>query len=209
MRIGVGGPFLRLLIKAYNACWKLKYTIRRKYYSFRNRIHMQARNVEFPKDIITNGKLMIGNCGKISIGHNVVINSGSEPNPVGISNSRLFTYDKESVIEIEDGVGVSNVLMFARKRIHVGCGTLIGAETMIIDTDFHSLYVGNDGATRGDGKSEPIDIGQGVFIGARCIILKGVHIGDRCVVGAGSVVTKDIPAGEIWGGNPARKIKEL
>ena len=39
------------------------------------------------------------------------------------------------------------------------------------------------------------------------IILKGVHIGNNVIIGAGSVVTKDIPANEIWAGNPARKIK--
>ena len=53
----------------------------------------------------------------------------------------------------------------------------------------------------------PIVIDDDVLIGARCIILKGVHIGARSIVGAGSVVTGDIPAGEIWAGNPARKIR--
>ena len=42
------------------------------------------------------------------------------------------------------------------------------------------------------------------FIGARTLILPGVHIGEGAVVAAGSLVTKDIPAGEVWGGNPAK-----
>ena len=45
------------------------------------------------------------------------------------------------------------------------------------------------------------------FIGTGVIILKGVHIGVGAMVGAGSVVTHDIPSGEIWAGNPARKIR--
>ena len=47
-----------------------------------------------------------------------------------------------------------------------------------------------------------------MFIGSNVTILKGVTIGDEAVVGAGSIVTKDIPAGEIWAGNPARFIRK-
>jgi acetyltransferase-like isoleucine patch superfamily enzyme len=43
-----------------------------------------------------------------------------------------------------------------------------------------------------------------VFVGARAIILKGVTIGDRAVIGAGAVVSKDVPAGHIAAGNPAK-----
>ena len=52
-------------------------------------------------------------------------------------------------------------------------------------------------------------IGEDVFIGAHSIILKGVTIGARSIVGAGSVVTKDIPADEVWAGNPAKCIRKL
>lgn len=51
-------------------------------------------------------------------------------------------------------------------------------------------------------------INDNVFIGARCIILKGVTIGSKSIIGAGSVVTKNIPEGEIWAGNPAKFIKK-
>lgn len=52
-------------------------------------------------------------------------------------------------------------------------------------------------------------IEDNVFIGARCIILKGVTIGENSIVGAGSVVTKSIPANEIWAGNPAKFIRKI
>ena len=55
-------------------------------------------------------------------------------------------------------------------------------------------------------KGGAITIGNHVFIGHSSIILPGVHIGDYSVIGAGSVVTKDIPSYEVWGGVPARKL---
>jgi acetyltransferase-like isoleucine patch superfamily enzyme len=54
---------------------------------------------------------------------------------------------------------------------------------------------------------QPIRIGSNVFIGSDTIILPGVTIGDNCIIGAGSVVTRDIPDGTVAAGNPARPIK--
>jgi len=90
----------------------------------------------------------------------------------------------------------------------------IGAGCLIFDSNFHCP----DWRIRGSGnreedvnsaKTASVYIGNYVFIGARCIICKGVHIGDKSIVAAGSVVVKDIPAGEIWGGNPAHFIKRI
>ena len=78
-------------------------------------------------------------------------------------------------------------------------------------TDFHSL----DPQIRASAEDTlhkacaPVRICEGAFIGAHCIILKGVTIGARSIVGSGSVVTKSIPADEIWAGNPARFIRSL
>ncbi|MGD8563299.1 MAG: acyltransferase [Desulfarculaceae bacterium] len=55
----------------------------------------------------------------------------------------------------------------------------------------------------------PISIGEDVWIGTRAIILKGVTIGDRAIVGAGSVVTRDVPADAIVTGNPVSRLKRL
>ncbi|MBR1435568.1 MAG: acyltransferase, partial [Bacteroidales bacterium] len=54
----------------------------------------------------------------------------------------------------------------------------------------------------------PVRICDDVLLGARVIVLKGVTIGEGSVVGAGSVVTKNIPPHQIWAGNPARFIRE-
>lgn len=59
------------------------------------------------------------------------------------------------------------------------------------------------------GATSPVVIKDGAFIGAHCIILKGVTIGENSIVGAGSVVTKSIPDGEIWAGNPVKFIRRV
>jgi len=56
---------------------------------------------------------------------------------------------------------------------------------------------------------DPVVIGSNVYIGWNAIILPGVTIGDNCIVGAGSVVTKAIPAGSVAAGNPARVIRPV
>ncbi|WP_404813602.1 acyltransferase [Geomonas subterranea] len=53
----------------------------------------------------------------------------------------------------------------------------------------------------------PVLVGTGVWVGARAVLTPGTVIGDCSVIAAGAVVTKKVPAGELWGGVPARKIK--
>ena len=56
--------------------------------------------------------------------------------------------------------------------------------------------------------AKPIVIGEDVWVGGGVVICPGVTIGDRSVIGAGSVVTKDVPAFEVWGGIPAVKLRD-
>ena len=75
----------------------------------------------------------------------------------------------------------------------------IYTETAIADNDF---CAGQDEAIRAD-----VNIGDGVWIGANVFIGPGIDIGRNAVVGANSVVTKQVPAGEIWAGVPARLVR--
>jgi acetyltransferase-like isoleucine patch superfamily enzyme len=78
---------------------------------------------------------------------------------------------------------------------------------MILDKDFHFMGEGFSCVSECSKNSKPIKIGRGCFIGSRSMILKGVTLGDRAVVGAGAVVTKDVPAYSVAAGNPARIVR--
>ncbi|MGN0334372.1 MAG: acyltransferase, partial [Lachnospiraceae bacterium] len=56
---------------------------------------------------------------------------------------------------------------------------------------------------------QSVEVGAGTWIGAGSTILPGVHIGEGCVIAAGSVVTRDIPANTMYGGVPAKYIKNM
>mgnify|MGYP001778308220 FL=1 len=71
----------------------------------------------------------------------------------------------------------------------------------------HPLQV--EPRNRGLEYAYPIRVGNNVWIGAQVCVLPGVTIGDNCVIGAGSVVTKDIPANSLAVGNPCRVIRQL
>lgn len=88
----------------------------------------------------------------------------------------------------------------AHQEIIFGDGAGIGQDTMILDSDVHAIIAG--GKRRPYQK--PVHIGERVFIGAHCIILKGVTIGNDSVIGAGSLVTRDIPDHVLAFGRPAR-----
>ena len=93
-----------------------------------------------------------------------------------------------------------NTTLYCRSKIVIGNDTAISQNVVIRDSDVHHI--------KGTNNSAPIIIGNHCWIGTNVIILKGVSIGDNSVVGAGSVVTHDIPPNCAVAGNPARIIKE-
>lgn len=94
----------------------------------------------------------------------------------------------------------------ALKSVKIGRDCSIGTYVILMDNDFHGL---EPEKRQEMPESLPITIGDNVWLGARVIVLRGVSIGDNSVVAAGSVVTKDIPAGVIAAGVPAKVIREF
>lgn len=110
-------------------------------------------------------------------------------------------------------------LLDAACEIAIGDDVLVAFDVLVMDHDSHSLRFSerkNDVTDWIQGRKDwsrvvqrPVRIGDKAWIGARSIILKGVTVGEGAVVAAGSVVTRDVPAWTIVGGNPARVIREI
>ena len=153
------------------------------------------------------------------IGDNFTFTSGNGLNPITSNTIGELRLDDQAELIIGDNCGMSSAVLWAYKSITIGNNVLIGGGCLIMDSDRHSIdYRIRNGNIRDEkgkkidtqsAKTAPIVIEDDVLIGARVIILKGVKIGARSIIGAGSVVTKDIPSDVIAGGNPCKVIQSI
>ncbi|SES62818.1 maltose O-acetyltransferase [Thalassotalea agarivorans] len=130
-----------------------------------------------------------------------------ELNTINISrNVRFFGY-KNIKINPNVFIGESCRIVAYEAQVVIGNNTLIAAETIII-TRNHNYSDLNTPIIKQGYNNRAISIGSNVWIGYRCTILPGVNIGDGAIIAANSVVTKDVPPNNIYGGVPAKKISE-
>ena len=134
--------------------------------------------------------------GKIVIGDDVTIDSGAR---LHVAN------DATLLVGNRVGIGPYNFL-------NAFCDLEIGDDTML--GPFVNINCADHGTDRGRpmreqyGTYAPVAIGSDCWLGAMVVVLKGVRIGNGAVIGAGSVVTKDIPEYTVAVGIPAKVIKE-
>lgn len=134
---------------------------------------------------------------------------------------------KELFGTVGDSVWIMQPITLARgKTVHIGSGTYINSNLTLVDD--YEIYIGEgcliapnvticttghpvhpELRPNGEMYSFPVKIGNGVWIGSGAIILPGVTIGDNAVIGAGSIVTKDVPANVIALGNPCKVLREI
>ena len=159
-------------------------------------------------------RLRITKDSKITIGDNFTAYSGYKSTIDSERKNFLAAVGGAKII-IHDNVGMTSTSIYCQEKVEIGNHVLIGADTIIMDNNFHSLDYTIRGTSKegyhhkGTINTAPVIIGDNVFIGTRCVINKGVNIGEGTVIAAGSVVVKDIPAWEVWGGNPAKFIKKI
>lgn len=135
--------------------------------------------------------LMLQGVARISIGDGTIVRDGGW----------LATEGPAAALSVGDQCYIGHrVHLHSIDPVTIGHRCVLADNVMITSTDH----------TRGDRHgvtgTGPVVIGDDVFIGQNCVVLGGVRIGDGATVGAGAIVTKDVPAGTVVGGVPARVI---
>lgn len=186
-----------------------------KFWTPLNKIIFRLNGIQYGKSLHVKGLvyfLQHSDKSKMVIGNNVHINSSPKANPIGSGDKMYVQMIGSGELIIGNNCGISNCAFTCATKIELEDNVLLGSGCKIYDTDFHAL----DYSERIKGNypgapinTAPIHIEEGVFVGAGSFILKGVTIGAHSIIGAGSVVTKHVPAGEVWGGNPARFIRKV
>lgn len=150
---------------------------------------------------------------------NGIASSNLTPRLIRIIIYKIYGMDLKSF-------GIRGGCFFGRPRVSVGRGTFINYNCFFEAT--HKIRIGDNCAIAmgvtfcnsnhetnnplkraGKVQSKPITVGNGVWIGANSTILPGVTIGDGCVITAGAVVAKDCEPNGVYGGVPAKRIKDL
>ena len=137
----------------------------------------------------------------IIIGEECIFNSSSLFNQRGIKHCIIQTGKVGAKIKIGDYCGFSGVSIVADNSVEIGNNVMVGANTIIGDRDGHPEKLHT--------VPSKIYIGNNVFIGMHCKVMKGVSIGENSIVGAGSIVTKDIPKNVVAVGVPCKVIKTI
>jgi acetyltransferase-like isoleucine patch superfamily enzyme len=199
-----------LLLVIYG--WRLAVRLLQKPYWFlATKIIFSAFRVE-QRTFQTNGLpyVFVKN-GSFIIGKDFKMNNHFAGNIIGRQQKCIFVVNRGH-LKIGNNVGMSSTAIICHNQITIGDNVRIGGNTVIYDTDFHSLDYRdriNIPEIKDTIKTKPVHIGENVFIGAHTTILKGTFIGNNSIIGAGSLVSGHIPENEIWGGNPANFIKKI
>jgi acetyltransferase-like isoleucine patch superfamily enzyme len=168
-------------------------------------IHLIDVKIRGPFKFIPRGKV------NMKIGKGTVL-LGGDRYCVSSSNPNKFALWDNSELIIGQNCGISATSIACKFKVTIGNNVKIGSGCILHDSDHHSLDPTdrkNSGKDRENAKTGQLVIEDNVFIGANSTILKDVCIGKNSVIAASSVVTKSIPSNQLWGGVPARFIRDL
>jgi maltose O-acetyltransferase len=150
-----------------------------------------------PFSVRLRGRVQLSGGGKVVLGEGVSLNGTVVP-------VELVTYTSGR-IEIGNHTFVNyGSSIAARASVKIGSHCLLGHYTFVMDNDQHDVV-----KHAVLPQSDPVIIEDHVWIGSKVVVLPGVRIGSRAVIGAGSIVTNDIPPRCVAAGNPARVLRYL
>lgn len=204
-----------ILIFAIRFFYKIFYTLLGLISQTFTLLKLCINRVEYGTKFHSNGipRIVVKKSGTFRIGNNFSINNGKYFNQIGRQQVCYFIVGENAKLIIGNKVGMSSTAIICMQEIVIEDNVKIGGNTVIYDTDFHSINpyerLGSDKEDSNNINKKPVIIKKNAFIGAHSTILKGITIGENSVIGACSVVTKNVPKNEIWAGNPARFIKNI
>lgn len=193
--------FKQFLWYLTNTPWKVLFELRQIVVSPIVYLYLRLLNVKIGDNAKFYGfcKVFKHTNSTIVIGSNFENRNWWDSNPLGVNHPTIITtWAENAKVLIGNNVGITGGSICAQSSIKIGNNCLIGANTTIIDTDFHPLVSKKRRYQNTNIKSKEIVIGNNVFIGMNSTILKGVTIGNNSVVGAGSIVRKNIPSDTIY-----------
>jgi acetyltransferase-like isoleucine patch superfamily enzyme len=159
-------------------------------------LHLQGR-ARAPFSVRLRGRVQLSGCGEVVLGEGVSLNGTVVP-------IELITYTSGR-IEIGNHTFINyGSSIAARASVKIGSYCHLGHYTFVMDNDQHDVVRHTELP-----QSDPVIIEDHVWIGSKAVILPGVRIGSRAVIGAGSIVTRDIPPRCVAAGNPARALRHL
>jgi maltose O-acetyltransferase len=187
-----GGGEAGIKLHALSELWRQSAAIARAHWYFRHATRLGSK-------VRVWGRPSIRNNGTLLVGDRVRVVST-------MATVELAT-SEGGTLEIGDGTYINyGCSLGATLSIKIGANSSIGSHTTLLDNDFHSLEPERRDEVP---PSAPIVLEDRVWLGLRVIVLRGVTIGSGSVIGAGSVVTRDIPPRSFAAGVPAKVIRSI
>ena len=196
------------MVKIFNKLLILKFLLKSNLrhrlllmYKFTHRCFVigSENNLNVPLHCQGVGTVTIGN--RNSFGYHLAPSYGNGAIMVQARNERA------KIVIGDENYFSNNVSIIANEEIVIGDRCQFGEMITIYDCDFHEISP--ETRNHSHGNTNPVRIGNNVWLGSRVIVLKGVSIGDNSIVAAASVVTKSIPKNTIAAGNPAIVIRQI
>lgn len=158
---------------------------------------LRSKGVDFEGPVSIIGKMpLIHGGGLLKIGKDTIFDSRLCRHQIRVSDGAVLRIGRG--VYLNEGVDIA-----AYMHIEIGDLTRLAPHVCIMDYDFHDITPDRPA------RKEPIKIGYNVWIGTKCVILRGSSIGDHSIIGAGSVVKGHIPDRCIAVGNPAQVIRRF